>query len=132
MLAEPKEPRIKFTDQEICLATRSNIPYDLPSGKYVMPEIQLTDTRSLGELIRTRRAALGLRQPDLALAANVGVRFIVDIENGKETCQVGLALRLLQALGIGLTAHAAPVNSLAARPAGEAGIADDGGAGRSS
>ena len=49
-----------------------------------MPENQITDTRSLGELIRTRRTALGLRQPDLALTANVGIRFIVDIENGKE------------------------------------------------
>ena len=67
-----------------------------------MTDNHITDTRALGELIRSRRAALGLRQPDLALTANVGIRFIVDIENGKETCQVGLTLRLLQALGIDL------------------------------
>jgi HTH-type transcriptional regulator/antitoxin HipB len=66
------------------------------------------DTSTLGTLVRTRRISLGLRQQDLALAANVGVRFIVDIENGKETSQIGLVLRLLQALGIELEANMAP------------------------
>lgn len=96
-----------------------------------MSETQITDTRALGELIRARRAALGLRQPDLALTANVGIRFIVDIENGKETCQVGLALRLLKALGVDLTAHVPPVNSPKIPPTGEAGIVDDDDEGRS-
>ena len=95
-----------------------------------MSDNQITDTRALGELIRTRRAALGLRQPDLALTANVGIRFIVDIENGKETCQVGLTLRLLKALRIDLTAHVTPVNSPTARPTGEVGIVDDDETGR--
>lgn len=90
-----------------------------------MTDNPITDTRALGELIRSRRAALGLRQPDLALTANVGIRFIVDIENGKETCQIGLTLRLLQALGIDLTAHVEPVASPSAGPTGEAGISDD-------
>lgn len=92
-----------------------------------MSNNRITDTRALGELIRARRVALGLRQPDLALTANVGVRFIVDIENGKETCQVGLTLRLLKALGIDLTAHVEPGVSPSAPPTGEAGIADDDG-----
>src|SRR5438094_8080854 len=90
-----------------------------------MSENKISDTRTLGKLIRTRRAALGLTQPDLALNANVGIRFIVDIENGKETCQIGLTLRLLQALGIDLTAHVEPVASPSAGPTGEAGISDD-------
>lgn len=64
----------------------------------------LTDTKALGALIRTRRRALGLRQADLAFSANVGVRFIVDLENGKESCQIGRTLRLLSALGIQVTA----------------------------
>ncbi|MFZ5713413.1 MAG: helix-turn-helix transcriptional regulator [Bradyrhizobium sp.] len=69
----------------------------------------ITSTAELGELIRNRRASLGLRQQDVALAANVGVRFIVDIENGKDTSQIGLVLRLLQALGIRLTPEMSPV-----------------------
>ncbi|MGY4617615.1 HTH-type transcriptional regulator/antitoxin HipB [Bradyrhizobium sp. USDA 4472] len=77
----------------------------------------LTTTAELGELIRNRRTSLGLRQQDLALAARVGVRFIVDIENGKETSQVGLVLRLLQALGIRLMPEMSPAPS--ARPTAE-------------
>ena len=89
-----------------------------------MPENHITDTRSLGELIRARRTALGLRQPDLALTANVGIRFIVDIENGKETCQIGLTLRLLKALGIDLVAHTEAASSPSASTA-ETGISDE-------
>jgi HTH-type transcriptional regulator/antitoxin HipB len=88
-----------------------------------MSSLPIVDTRQLGELIRARRTALGLRQPDLALTANVGIRFIVDIEGGKETCQVGLILRLLKVLGIGLTADVAAVKR-AAGLKGEAGIVD--------
>ena len=79
--------------------------------------MSITSTAELGELIRTRRTSLGLRQQDVALAANVGVRFIVDIENGKDTSQVGLVLRLLQALGIRLTPEMSPAPT--ARPTGE-------------
>ncbi len=77
----------------------------------------ITTTSELGETIRNRRTSLGLRQQDLALAANVGIRFIVDIENGKETSRVGLVLRLLQALGIRLTAEMSPVPAV--RPVSE-------------
>jgi HTH-type transcriptional regulator / antitoxin HipB len=82
-----------------------------PLGKMIM--IAISNTAALGELIKTRRSALGLRQQDLAMAANVGVRFIVDIEAGKETSQIGLVLRLLQALGIRIEADvpAAPTPS---------------------
>jgi len=90
-----------------------------------MTENQIADTRALGELIRSRRTALGLRQPDLALAANVGIRFIVDVENGKESCQIGLTLRLLKALGIDLVAHTEPAPSPSTAPTGQTGIPDD-------
>jgi HTH-type transcriptional regulator / antitoxin HipB len=96
-----------------------------------MTSLPIVDTRQLGELIRARRMALGLRQPDLALTANVGIRFIVDIESGKETCQIGLTLRLLKVLGIGLTANVAAVKP-AKGPTGEAGIVDGDDAGPSS
>lgn len=68
----------------------------------------VTTTSELGDVIRNRRTSLRLRQQDLALAANVGIRFIVDVENGKETSQIGLVLRLLQALGIRLTPEIGP------------------------
>lgn len=41
-----------------------------------------------------------LTQPELALTSGTGLRFIVDLENGKPTCQIGKALQVLNALGI--------------------------------
>lgn len=90
-----------------------------------MTENHITDTRTLGKLIRSRRTELGLRQPDLALAANVGIRFIVEIENGKETCQIGLTLRLLKALGIDLVAHTEAAPWPSAASTAETGISDE-------
>jgi len=57
----------------------------------------------LAGLIRSRRRALGLTQRDLALVVNVGERFIVDLESGKPTCQIGKALAAAKGVGIRLT-----------------------------
>jgi len=57
----------------------------------------------LGELIRNTRTGLGLTQEKLAMTAGTGLRFIVDLEKGKPTCQLGKALTVLQTLGIRLT-----------------------------
>ena len=57
----------------------------------------------LGDLVRHTRKALRLTQPQLALAAGVGVRFIVDLEAGKPTVRLENVLRVLQALGATLS-----------------------------
>ena len=62
----------------------------------------MTSIRSAQQLGAARRAArkqLGLTQPQLALAAGVGVRFIVDLEAGKATVQLQQVLRVIDALG---------------------------------
>ena len=51
--------------------------------------MQFKDMAELGALIKAKRKEQGLTQNDLALASNVGIRFIVDIEAGKETAQIG-------------------------------------------
>ncbi|GEO42718.1 hypothetical protein SAE02_68660 [Skermanella aerolata] len=73
--------------------------------------VEIIDSANrLGGLIRLRRQALGLTQRDLALAVNVGERFIVDLESGKPTCQLGKALAVARGVGIQLT-DAAPALS---------------------
>lgn len=54
---------------------------------------------SLGQAVRNARKQLGLTQPQLALAAGVGVRFIVELEAGKPTLRLENILRVLQTLG---------------------------------
>jgi y4mF family transcriptional regulator len=53
-----------------------------------------------GALVRERRQAMGLRQDDLALATGVGRRFVIDLEAGKATCQLGKALVVAAAVGV--------------------------------
>ena len=56
--------------------------------------------RRLGALIRSRREAMNLRLDDLASAAGVGRRFLHDLETGKPSCQLGLALAVAAAVGL--------------------------------
>ena len=60
-------------------------------------------TQQIGQMIRDTRKKLGVTQKDLALTSGTGVRFVIDLERGKETCEIGKALRVLQTLGIKLT-----------------------------
>jgi len=53
----------------------------------------------IGAIVRKARKAQGMRQDELAGAAGVGLRFIVELEAGKPTAQLGKALRVLEALG---------------------------------
>ncbi|WVN41979.1 helix-turn-helix transcriptional regulator [beta proteobacterium MWH-UniP1] len=62
-----------------------------------MSSIQTTE--NLGDALRAARKQLGLTQPQLALAAGVGVRFIVDLEAGKPTLRFENVLRVIDALG---------------------------------
>ena len=56
----------------------------------------------LGAAIRTRRRQLKVTQKDLAMTCGTGLRFIIDLEKGKPTCQIGKILQVLQALGLKL------------------------------
>ena len=69
-----------------------------------MDAIKILTTEQLGTLIRNTRKASGLRQDQLAGVANVGLRFVVDLERGKPTAQIGKVLQVLAILGCTLTA----------------------------
>src|SRR6266540_3205498 len=55
---------------------------------------------AFGSLIRSRRQALSMRQDQLALATGVGRRFLIDLEAGKTSCQLGRSLVVAEALGV--------------------------------
>jgi transcriptional regulator with XRE-family HTH domain len=58
---------------------------------------------AFGSLIRSRRKTLNMRQDQLALATGVGRRFLIDLEAGKPSCQLGRSLVVAQALGLSPT-----------------------------
>ena len=63
-----------------------------------MPTI--SDSKSFGLLIRDERKAQKLTQEQLAGLTGVGVRFVRELEAGKESCQIGRAFQVAAALGL--------------------------------
>ena len=55
---------------------------------------------AFGTMIRNRRKALNMRQDQLALATGVGRRFLIELEAGKPSCQIGRSLLVAEALGL--------------------------------
>lgn len=53
----------------------------------------------IGTVVRQARIAQGLRQDQLAAAAGVGLRFLVELERGKPTVRLNKVLAVLEALG---------------------------------
>jgi DNA-binding XRE family transcriptional regulator len=56
--------------------------------------------RAFGCLVRSRRHALSMTQDQLALATGVGRRFLIDLEAGKISCQLGRSLVVAEVLGL--------------------------------
>jgi y4mF family transcriptional regulator len=65
----------------------------------------IVDAKTMGEAIRQQRRRLKVTQKDLAMASGSGLRFIVDLEKGKPTCQLGKALEIVRVLGMKLEIH---------------------------
>jgi HTH-type transcriptional regulator / antitoxin HipB len=66
----------------------------------------MADTKDIAAAVKAARRKLKLRQADLAAAAGVGLRFLIELEAGKPTAQLGKTLAVLNALG--LDVHLAP------------------------
>lgn len=66
---------------------------DQPYGK-------IESTSELGALVRRRRKESRIRQADAAALANVGIRFLSELERGKETATLGKALQVLARFGL--------------------------------
>jgi HTH-type transcriptional regulator/antitoxin HipB len=75
----------KFPDEDIDMTSKPVTPTNSP--------------QALGAAVLAARRNLGLTQPQLALAAGVGVRFIVELEAGKPTVRLETLLKVLHALG---------------------------------
>lgn len=67
--------------------------------------------QQLGEALHAARKQLGLTQSQLALAAGVGLRFIVELEAGKPTLRLEHVLRVVEALGGELRLNGLPAST---------------------
>ena len=69
---------------------------------FPLGNMNMRTPEQLGAAIRTRRNHLKVTQKDLAMTCGTGLRFIIDLEKGKPTCQIGKILQVFQALGLEL------------------------------
>ena len=65
--------------------------------------MDINNAQQFGAAVAEARKALRLTQRDLALAIGTGERFIVDLEAGKPTAQLGKALAAARAVGLRLS-----------------------------
>ena len=72
----------------------------IPEQEFIRKPTMMTNTTDIGKQIQLRRKSLGITQRDLALTSGTGIRFIVELEQGKATCQIGKVLAVLQTLGL--------------------------------
>ena len=64
--------------------------------------LPIKDANDLGAAIRARRLDLELTQEDLADVSRVTLRFVSELERGKESAQFAGTRRVLSALGLDL------------------------------
>jgi len=86
--------------------------------------------QDIGTAIRKTRKAMGITQKDLALTSGTGLRFIIDLEKGKPTCQLAKVLTILQTLGIKVQLHSPAYDTISGDGSGHgsgAGNADGSG-----
>ena len=70
----------------------------------VPKQYNVDSPEELGRRIRAARKAQGLTQADLAEIAGVGPRFLSELERGKDTVRLGLALKIARLVGLDLFA----------------------------
>lgn len=63
----------------------------------------LTSSTEFGAEVRRLRQAANMTQRDLATAAGVGERFVVELEAGKPRCELDKSLRVMKMLSRGVT-----------------------------
>ena len=63
---------------------------------------ELRSAKDLGAAVRAARKAMGLPQAQAALLCGVGIRFLSDLENGKETARLGETMKVIAGLGLAL------------------------------
>jgi HTH-type transcriptional regulator / antitoxin HipB len=79
--------------------------------------MDVSSLRDLAALARGRRRELGLSQADVAVRARVSRQWVNAFESGKATAEIGLVIRLLDALDLRLTVAEAATPPSAPGPA---------------
>jgi len=64
--------------------------------------MEIQSLKDISSQIRARRKSLGFTQAECAAFCGVGVRFLSELENGKESLHLGKVLQMMKMLGLKL------------------------------
>lgn len=68
----------------------------------MQPNFKKYNSEEIGKIVKSTRKKLGVTQRNLALTSGTGLRFIIELEQGKPTCQLEKVLTVLRTLGVKL------------------------------
>ena len=63
---------------------------------------KISSSQDIGHLIRLKRKEVGIKQEVAAGISGVGTKFLSQLENGKETAELGKTLQVLRKMGLDL------------------------------
>ena len=79
---------------------------------FVPEEVSRMNNLSLNEYVKSKRKSLGLSREEFALKAGVGLRFLRELEQGKETLKMDKVNQVLKLFGMQLGAVPMDRNNL--------------------
>lgn len=80
--------------------------------------MQIRTPQDIGAILRQSRRKAGLDQAELARRVGVSRQWLVEVEGGKPRAEVGLILRVFNALGLSLQSGFTPYPAGVAEDAG--------------
>ncbi len=66
---------------------------------------KVRNTKDIGKILRKHRKSRGITLERLSGLSNLSPRFLSEFERGKETCEIGKALKALQIMGLEVSVH---------------------------
>lgn len=93
--------------------TAKNVRTDKFSGATILSERveqktgygRVVTAEDVGRVVRHKRKELGVLQEKVADLADVGTKFLSQLENGKKTAELGKVLQVLHSLGLELNIY---------------------------
>lgn len=71
-------------------------------GGKLKSSIKINNPKELGQHVLEERKRLRLTQKEIAEFSDIGRKFIIELEKGKTTAQIGKVFELLNSLGLEL------------------------------
>jgi len=76
--------------------------YEKKSSEQTTGYGKVSTSQEIGRLITRKRKEIGLKQEIAAGLSGVGTKFLSQMENGKETAELGKVLQVLNRMGLEL------------------------------